>query len=139
MQQNNTFSFENIDVFINKNQEKEINHLPFLNLKDEILGCDYELSVSFVTKSKALQLNKKFKSSNYVPNTLSFPYSEKSGEIILQLETIYEQSPNFQMDKKMYLLFIIIHSLLHLKGYDHGSKMDNLEKKFLKKYKLSAK
>jgi probable rRNA maturation factor len=130
--------FENIEISINQKQEKEISHLPFLQLKNDILGRDYSLSISFVTPKVAQSLNKKHRGMTYVPNTLSFPYSESSGEAILQLETIYSQAPEFEMDKRTYLLFILIHSLLHLKGHDHGGKMDKLEQKYLSKYSLQA-
>lgn len=122
----------NIDI--SSEQKRKIPNLPFLQLKDEILGNDFELSISFVSAKTAKKINIENRQKDYIPNTLSFPYSEKSGEIFLQLETIYEQAPDFEMSEDIYLLFIYIHSLLHLKGLDHGSKMESLEKKYLKKY-----
>ena len=38
------------------------------------------------------------------------------------------------MTYKNFLIFIIIHGLLHLKGLEHSKKMEDLEKKYLKKY-----
>jgi len=109
-------------------------NLPFLELKNEILGEEFELSVNFVDQKTAQKLNKQHRGKDYIPNTLSFPYSETSGEIFLQLETIYQQAPEFEMSEDKYLLYIYIHSLLHISGLDHGQKMEKLEDKYLQKY-----
>lgn len=111
-------------------------NLPFLELKNDILGEGFELSVNFVDQKTAQKLNKQHRQKDYIPNTLSFPYSKSSGEIFLQLETIYAQASEFEMTKEKYLLYIYIHSILHIKGLDHGKKMEDLEKKFLGKYAI---
>lgn len=126
-----TLELENTTVSIHKGK---LPNLPFLELKEDILGKDFDLSLSFVSEKEAKNLNKKHRGKDYIPNTLSFPYSPKSGEIFLQLETILSQAPEFEMSEPTYLLYIYIHSLLHLKGLDHGSEMDKLEKKYLQKY-----
>lgn len=126
-----TKDWENLSVSIHKGK---LPNLPFLELKNEILGEAYDASISFVNSKTALSLNKKHRDKDYIPNTLSFPCSENLGEVFLQLETIYAQAADFEMTKDKYLLFIFIHSLLHLKGHDHGEKMDKLEQKYLQKY-----
>ena len=35
-----------------------------------------------------------------------------------------------------YIGYLFIHGLLHLKGHDHGTDMDRLEAKFVKKFNL---
>ncbi len=126
--------FENIDINISEKQKREIKNFPFLLLKNDILGKDFELSVTFVSPAKAKQINIKYRQKDYIPNTLSFPYSDTSGEIFMQIETIYSQAMDFELSKKDFLLKIYIHSLLHLKGLDHGTKMENAEAKYIKNY-----
>lgn len=109
-------------------------NLPFLELKNDILCDEFELSVNFVDPKTAQKLNKQHRNKDYIPNTLSFPYSKNSGEIFLQLETIYSQALEFEMSEEKYLLYIYIHSLLHISGLDHGQKMEKLEEKYLEKY-----
>lgn len=127
--------WENLTVSIHKGK---LPNLPFLELKNEILGKDYEASISFVDEKTAKKLNKSHRQKDYIPNTLSFPYSHKSGEVFLQLETIYLQAPEFEMSKTKYLLYIYIHSLLHLKGLNHSTKMEKLEEEYLQKYATIA-
>lgn len=107
-------------------------HLPFLEVKNKILGKEYDLSLVFATKNIVLELNKKYRNKDYVPNILSFPLSEQSGEIYIHLATASKQAMrDFDMSEDKYILFLFIHGCLHLKGLDHGTKMDQKEKMYL--------
>lgn len=105
--------------------------VPFLALKDKILGTKYSLSISFVSPAIAKQINMERRQKDYIPNTLSFPFTKTSGEIILCRSVMRAQYKDFDMDYDTYLLYIVIHSMLHLKGYDHGSTMERKEQQLL--------
>lgn len=108
--------------------------VPFLAVKNKILGVSYELSIAFVPSSKARALNIRYRKRDYVPNTLAFPLSKKSGEITLCASELRKQYKNFDMNYDTFVLFIIIHSMLHLKGYAHSSTMERKERELLKKF-----
>jgi probable rRNA maturation factor len=121
-----------------KNSTK--NSLPFgklffVSIAQEILGKNYELSLVFLGDKKAKDLNIKYRNKNYVPNILSFPIDEQSGEIFINLNKCKKEFLKYNLSYKNYLIFLFIHGCLHLKGLDHGSKMENLEQKYLKKFK----
>ncbi len=105
--------------------------VPFLALKEKILGKKYELSIRFVAPAEAQALNIAHRNKDYIPNTLSFPLSETSGEIILCRSAMRREYKDFDMEYEQYLVFIIIHSMLHLKGYEHGSTMERKERDIL--------
>lgn len=105
--------------------------VPFELLKDTILGKKYTLSIAFVTSTQAQSLNSEHRNKEYIPNTLSFPLTKTSGEIILCKSAIRNEYKEFAMTYENYMLFIIIHSMLHLKGYSHGSTMESKEQKLL--------
>lgn len=105
--------------------------VPFVALKEKILGKKYELSIRFVRPTEAQALNQLHRNKTYTPNTLSFPLSKSTGEIVLCLSAIRREYKTFGMDYRTYLLFIVIHSMLHLKGYDHGSIMERKERALL--------
>jgi probable rRNA maturation factor len=105
--------------------------VPFLALKEKILGKKYELSIRFVAPAEAQALNIAHRNKDYVPNTLSFPLSETSGEIILCRSAIRKQYKDFDMTYDTYMTFIVIHSMLHLKGHEHGSTMERKERDLL--------
>ncbi len=106
--------------------------LPFDRLKNEILGSEYDLSVALVTPKESHRLNLTYRQKDKPTNVLSFPLSKNSGELVLDLKTSRADAPNFSMSSSKFLLFLVIHGMLHLKGYDHGSTMEKQEKKFLK-------
>ncbi len=105
--------------------------VPFLAIKEKVLGKTYDLSVSFVSEREAQMLNMTHRNKDYIPNTLSFSLSKNSGEIVLCLPAINREYKKFEMTKTTYLVFLLIHSMLHLKGFVHGGTMEKEEKKFL--------
>lgn len=109
-------------------------NVPFLAIKEAVLGKKYELSIRFVDPTTAQQLNMTHRQKDYVPNTLSFSYSKTSGEIVMSRAAIRKEYKKFEMSHTAYIIFLLIHSSLHLLGMDHGSTMENKEQFFLKKF-----
>ena len=106
--------------------------LPFSKLKEAILGKKYELSFAVVTPKESHRLNLTYRQKDKPTNVLSFPLTKNSGELVLDIKTASADAVNFDMPVKKFLLFLVIHGMLHLKGFDHGSTMEKQEKKFLK-------
>lgn len=110
--------------------------LPFVRIKNEILGKDYDLSIVFAPKKTIEDLSHQFKGNKDHKNILSFPLEKNSGEIILNLQTIRLEAKNFDKTYMNYLGFLVIHGMLHLKGFTHSSKMEAEEKRFVKMFHL---
>lgn len=106
----------------------------FCNIKNEILGKNYELSLVFVGDQRAKSLNLKYRNKGYNPNVLSFPLDESNGEIFINPNVALRESKKANMSYKKYIGFLFIHGCLHLKGLDHGDTMTKQEEKFLKKF-----
>lgn len=104
--------------------------LPFSRLKDAILGPSYELSVASVSASVSQKLNAHYRGKNNPTNILSFPLTKTSGELILHLPTARKEYKNFGMTYDDFLLYLVIHGMLHLKGMEHGGIMERAERKF---------
>ncbi|KKS44645.1 rRNA maturation RNase YbeY [Candidatus Azambacteria bacterium RIFOXYD1_FULL_42_11] len=115
--------------------------LDFIKLKQPV-----ELAVLVVSKEEIKRLNKIWRKKNEIPDELSFGLNSRSpaigaglarfnknmlslGEIVINAGKISDRN---------YLRAILIHSLLHLLGYDHeksaakARKMEQLETKILK-------
>jgi probable rRNA maturation factor len=105
--------------------------VPFLAIKEKVLGKKYELSIAFVTPARAQALNIERRGKDYIPNTLSFSLTETSGEIILCMSALKKQYKDFGMDLDTYIIYILIHSMLHLIGMEHGGTMDTKEEQLL--------
>jgi probable rRNA maturation factor len=108
--------------------------LPFLELKESILGKNYTLSCVFVGDALSKKLNRTYRGKNKPTNVLSFPLSKTEGEIFLNLKLAKKEAPKFEEKYKNFVGFLFIHGLLHLKGLDHGSRMERAEKLARKKF-----
>lgn len=110
--------------------------LPYQQMKDDILGTSYDLSLAFVGETRAAQINKQVRGKDYVPNVLSIPFDKTQGEIIIAPVRARREAPRYDLSPRGYIGFLYIHGLLHLKGLDHGTRMDELEQRYLTKYHL---
>lgn len=115
---------------INKTRSK-LPLLPFLKMKNDILGKDYVLSIAFVNEKTSKALNNKYRKRNKPTNILSFLLHKKEGEIVLCHAVVRKEAKNFNKTFSQFLGFLVIHGMLHLKGLDHGKKMEKEEKKYL--------
>lgn len=109
-------------------------NVPFLEIKDKLLGKSYELTVTFCTPQESQDRNKTYRDKDYPTNILSFPLDEHTGEIYICLSIARRDAKKFDMTYEQFLHLLVIHGCLHLKGHDHGSTMDSLEEKHLKQF-----
>jgi probable rRNA maturation factor len=109
---------------------------PYQSIKEAILGKGYQLSLTFIGEKKARALNTTYRHKTYVPNVLSFPLDEKNGDIFICPAIAYPEAKDYFLSKEGYIAFLFIHGCLHLKGFDHSDKMEALERKFVKQFKI---
>jgi len=80
---------------------------------------DKAVSVAFVSGARIKELNKRYRKINKVTDVLSFAgEGEFLGELIICYPQIRRQAKQAGNKIKDELLFIFIHGLLHLIGYD---------------------
>tara|TARA_E500000331_G_scaffold178738_1_gene172158 strand:- start:67 stop:534 length:468 start_codon:yes stop_codon:yes gene_type:complete len=102
------------------------------------------INLNFITKKEIQDLNSKFLNKDQPTNVLSFPSDgldlsdELLGDIAICPEIIIYEADDQNKDRQNHLTHIILHSLLHLAGYDHQEEssaglMESLEIKVLKK------
>lgn len=108
--------------------------LPFVQMKNDILGAEYDLSLVFPTIENSKLLHQKWKKKSDPVNILSFPLDEDSGEIILTLSKARSEAPKYGRSYHNHLVFLFIHGCLHLKGMTHGGKMEKEERFFYEKF-----
>jgi len=125
-------------LVINKTKGKFPN-LPFLLIKNKILGLKYNLSIIFINPAFSKKINFQYRNKNKATNILSFPFSKKEGEIFLCLDIIKKEQKKFNKKIDELVLFLVIHGMLHLKGMQHSSIMEKAEKKYFAQFKLLIK
>ncbi len=137
------------EKFIAETCEKLI---PLTDLKKVLKkNISIELAILLVSDAKMKNLNNSFRNKNKVTNVLSFPAQESFdgklnyvflGDIILAFDYIEKESLAQNKTFENHLTHLILHSILHLIGFDHEEDsmaeiMENLEIKILKKLKIS--
>lgn len=117
---------------ITNNTKGKLLRLPFVSIKNKILGNNYELSLSLLTSLKQKQINLKYRGKNETTNILSFRLSKNSGEITIDPVKVRKDALLFDMTYSQFFKYLFIHGLLHLKGFEHSSIMEKEEKKYLR-------
>ncbi|NCP17068.1 rRNA maturation RNase YbeY [Candidatus Kuenenbacteria bacterium CG_4_9_14_3_um_filter_39_14] len=99
-----------------------------------------ELSVAFVTSAEISKLNQTYRRQARPTDVLSFAYGydrkELNGEIIICYQLARQNAREYHHSVKQEISRLLIHSLLHLIGYDHrkagaAKKMEALENKII--------
>lgn len=134
-----------------KNLEKSPNQIEILNktkskapkvpfdvLRDEILGNKYVLSVAYVSPAEIKKINNAYRQKNESTNVLSITLDKNQGEILLCPQIIKKQIKDFGLNYQKLTVLLVIHAMLHLKGYVHSSKMDKIELRLRKKYLVNT-
>ncbi len=108
----------------------------------------FAVTVIFIGDKEMQTLNKNYRHKDKVTDVLSFTESDSDlaeenflGEILIDYQQIKRQSKEFEHSDQDELVFILVHGLLHLLGYDDRTKveakvMEDLGNKFIKKLKL---
>ena len=149
---------KNVENFVEKTIQKII---PLTDLK-KILKKNFilEISVSLVSDLQMKKINLEFRGKNKATNVLSFPALDENlirqiglkklagadeylflGDIIIAFETLKKESLAQKKKFHDHLIHLILHSILHLIGYDHEEEkmakiMEDLEVRILKKLKI---
>ncbi|MBN2695607.1 rRNA maturation RNase YbeY [bacterium] len=101
--------------------------LKFLNLNNS------ELSLLFVDDEEIKELNRVYRKKDKVTDVLSFPQNEGIfsssnyeilGDIVISLPQAERQSEISERSFFEEVVFLSIHSILHLIGYDHMEEED---------------
>lgn len=111
--------------------------LPFLLLKEKVLGKKYALSLVAVGDARSRTLNTTYRKKTYIPNVLSFPISDTQGEIFLNLKQARREHRKRGESYDYFVALLFIHSMLHLIGYRHGSTMEGIEHKHLLRFNIT--
>lgn len=104
------------------------------NIKNDILGKEYSLSIAYVSKNKSRELNKKYRKKDRATNVLSFSLRKDMGELILCIDVIKKEAKDLGKTPDKWLGFLVIHGILHLKGLKHSARMERAEEKYDQKY-----
>ena len=116
-------------------------------LEEESMEDAVQVSVTFTDEAHIKELNRQFRSINRPTDVLSFPMLSFSapgsehilsesmdydpqtdelllGDIVLCIPAIFDQAREYGHSVKREYAFLLVHSMLHLLGYDHLTEED---------------
>lgn len=98
------------------------------NLFNDEFDCDKEVSVIIVNVDEIHKMNLDFRNIDRPTDVLSFEEHEDDylGEIFICDEKVYEQAQSYGHSNEREFAFLLTHGLLHLLGYDHIEKEDEV-------------
>ncbi len=130
--------------------EKEATDI--INFVLDYVKCPWECEINLtITDNKGIhELNKQFRDIDHPTDVLSFPMTEFKtpadfdslesddvcdcfnpdtgelmlGDIVISAEKVLEQAEEYGHSTKREFCFLIVHSMLHLMGYDHIADED---------------
>jgi probable rRNA maturation factor len=97
---------------------------------------DAELSLVFASPAQIKSLNKEHREIDEVTDVLSFPQGDSVtaedaedgdgpprllGDIVICTERAYEQAEAYGHGAEREFVYLFVHGLLHLLGFDHGT------------------
>lgn len=110
-----------------------------------------EVTVRFVSRTEAVALNERFRGRDYAPNVLSFPYGDDGddgpeggsgsagrvcGDIAICPAIVAREATEQGKAFEAHLAHLVVHGVLHLRGYDHvedrdAARMERLESRLV--------
>ena len=129
------FSYNsNINIF---QQEAKWSNIEITTIRNVIKVINLRksgLSIKLANDKLMRKINLKWKGINKTTNVLSFPNITKKfyddnkvkylGDIILSYETLKKETKMKNLSLQKHLSHILIHGILHLKGYTHENVND---------------
>jgi len=112
--------------------------IQFGNIKKDALGNNYALSVAFIQADESRRINREYRKKDSPTNILSFPYSHESGEILFCPDVIENEMKSNGLPYDQYLIYLYIHGLVHLAGFDHSIEMEKREVEMRHKFLLPS-
>ncbi|WP_299996264.1 rRNA maturation RNase YbeY [uncultured Clostridium sp.] len=143
-------------IEVNEDLVNIINEVCEKSLMAEEMNIPYQISLLFVDNEEIRSINKETRGIDKATDVLSFPMLDYPkdkvfkdvyknikfneiyldgdelvlGDMVLSLEMAREQSLEYNHSFNREVCYLVVHSILHLLGYDH---MEDEEKKIMRK------
>ena len=91
------------------------------------------LTVRIVGCAEGRRLNFHYRHKAYATNVLSFPYG-KSGDLVLCHPVIAREAREQGKSVRAHYAHLVVHGMLHLRGYAHGRRMEAREIRLLARF-----
>lgn len=132
-----TYFFEDTDFKL-KNKTKIKKWLKLV-AESEVFSLG-ALSIIFCSDNYILDINQRFLQHDYFTDIITFDYSEGekiSGDLFISVDSVRENSIEYETEFEEELHRVIVHGVLHLIGYDDHTDEDIRTMRSKENYYLS--
>ncbi len=106
--------------------------------KEGLPAENAEISLTFVSKEEIRRLNNQYRGIDNHTDVLSFPLIEDFedidpdeeymlGDVVICLEKAREQAEEYGHSEKREIVYLFVHSVCHLLGFDHMEEEEKQE------------
>lgn len=129
-------NYKSVVRFINSPVEfnEEVSRRWIIDTVEEVKRKVEALVYNFVPREKIVEINKRYLNHNYPTDIITFDYSEGNkigGELFICPEVVKTNARDLSVSYDSELNRVVIHGILHLLGYNDGTK----EEKATMRYK----
>jgi probable rRNA maturation factor len=109
----------------------------------EPMGGSVDMAIRVVDEQEGQRLNNRYRGIDRATNVLSFPFeappgieSDYMGDLVICAPVVQREAQQQNKPEKNHWAHMVVHGVLHLRGYDHqrdaqAVEMETLEKKIL--------
>ena len=106
--------------------------------KEQLEPAAMEISLTFVNGEEIREINRTYRNVDSVTDVLSFPMIEDFndiieeeeillGDVVINMDRVKEQAEEFGHSLEREAVYLLVHSVCHLLGYDHMEEDDKIE------------
>lgn len=107
--------------------------------------ADYEVTIRVVDIDESQSLNHQYRGKNKPTNVLSFPADLPEelnlpllGDLVICAPVVFTEADQQRKSPEAHWAHMVVHGILHLRGYDHIDDADALEMEALETQILTA-
>jgi len=94
------------------------------SLRKVVGPCKTPVTLRIVGAREGRRLNRTFRKKDYATNVLTFAYGRGAGDLILCHPVIAREAREQGKTLAAHYAHMVVHGLLHLRGYDHEKKRE---------------
>ena len=120
-------------------------------VKTALADCtgDAAVTIRLVGEPEGRELNLRYRKKDYATNVLSFPAEIPEmldlpdlGDIVMCVPVVVREAAEQEKNEKDHWAHLVIHAILHLRGFDHeepeqAQEMESIEIDFLNRLEIS--
>lgn len=120
-----------INLYNNLEEEIKFDYEGIINTFEKGLEEDKEVSLILVSLEEIHRMNKEYRGLDRPTDVISFEETDEEdenylGDIFICIDKVYEQAKSYEHSNEREFAFLLLHGILHLSGYDHIEKEDEI-------------